>query len=134
MARIPALLEWWSLYGVAATLLALALFIAPPAVADDLEGESIAGKTATASLRITLTIPPRTQVTAGATGAEALCLRHIPVRFLQVSWAGSGAAQSAGTRIPVARLEGNPYVGDCIPLDSDQVERRDRQYLLITAE
>ncbi|WP_143735502.1 hypothetical protein [Microbulbifer mangrovi] len=99
-----------------------------------MSGHSTAGKTATASLRITLSIPSRARVRTDAAGAETLCLMHIPARFLQVSWRSSGSARSTDTRKPLARLRGNPYVRDCIPLDTARVEKRDRGYLLITAE
>ncbi|QKX15845.1 hypothetical protein [Microbulbifer sp. YPW1] len=122
------------LFGIATALLVLSPSSVPFALADEVAADFTAQKTASASIQITLTIPPRAQVRTDPSGVRALCLSHIPASFLQVGWTGSETGRSANTRTRLASLTGNPLVRDCISLDTDPPGKSDLGYLLISAE
>jgi len=108
------------------------------ALAADVNDPGAVRNSASASLRITLTIPPQTQLIAGETGTDTLCLRRIPASFLQVRWVRTDLAESSDSRFLLDSLEGRANVQGCIDLgprpNFNPTGQAAGKYLLISAE
>lgn len=121
--------------GIAFALGALLLFSSPHLYAGGVVGSTVENQRASASLRVTLEILPRAEFTKDAAGADQLCLRHIPVRFLHVNWIQSTKNPPTGAAYTMASLSGSSSILGCILLNNviDE-DMGSTGYLQITAE
>lgn len=130
-------------YGVAIAAVLLLLFNAS-AMARDLSVAAGEGKTATAALRITLTIPPRTEVSLLPKGERELCMAAVAARFLNVRWLPAvpllrtSSSPEPGPEYsqdkPIAALTGNASISGCISLSAVPESPSGQTVLLIAAE
>lgn len=117
--------------GVAHTTLALMLMLQSGASsAQDEQGSS--SRVASASLRVTLTIPPRTQLVEAAESSNKLCISRIPASQLVVSWLPEGGMSAPAP--PIATLTGDTAAAGCIDVGIPPQESESTATVLVAAQ
>ncbi|WOX04817.1 hypothetical protein [Microbulbifer pacificus] len=98
--------------------------------AQQIDQES-ASRVASASIRITLNIPPRTQLVEATESAGKLCLSRIPASQLVVSWLRQGTPAPGSA---LASLAGDTSVQSCVDLGTLPQQSGSTATVLIAAQ